>query len=177
MTTSLRFFAHTTGRRLAALLPLLPLLLLLFTACQLDDPAAPDNTDYPARDEALITSYIKTNNLTGFVRQPSGLYVAVTQPGTGTPAVAGQQLTVLYTGLTLDGRIFDSTASRGNQPFAFWVGKGQVIAGWDEGFIGLRPGSKATFLIPSELAYGARATGPIPAHAVLRFDVELLQAQ
>ncbi|RFP65690.1 hypothetical protein D0N36_07070 [Hymenobacter lapidiphilus] len=173
--SSLCSAVHRTGQRsrrsLALLLILLPLLL---AGCQ-SDPT--DNTDYATRDEQLITDYIKANNLTGFVRQGSGLYVAVTQPGTGNPAVAGQQLTALYTGLTLDGRVFDSTSNRNNEPLTFTVGRGQVIQGWDEGFIGLRPGSKAILLIPSDLAYGARATGPIPAHAVLRFDVELLRAQ
>ncbi|SDY49765.1 FKBP-type peptidyl-prolyl cis-trans isomerase [Hymenobacter psychrophilus] len=162
--------ATQRGGRFLALLLVLPLLI----GCQ-SDPV--DSTDYATRDEQLITDYIKANNLTGFEKKSSGLYVAVTQPGTGDPAVAGQLLTVLYTGLTLDGRIFDSTANRNNDPLTFTVGRGQVIAGWDEGFMGLRPGSKATLLIPSGLAYGARATGPIPAHAVLRFDVELLQAQ
>ncbi|SET83589.1 FKBP-type peptidyl-prolyl cis-trans isomerase [Hymenobacter actinosclerus] len=172
MSFSFHSRLRSAGQRLALLLPL----LLLLAACQSNEPA-PDNTDYPARDEKLITDYIKANSLTGFVRQPSGLYVAVTQPGTGDPARAGQLLTALYTGLTLDGRIFDSTASRNNQPITFTVGQGQVIQGWDEGFIGLRPGSKAILLIPSDLAYGARANGPISAHAVLRFDVELLGAQ
>ena len=172
----MRSFLHpllrSAGRRLALLLPV----LLLLASCQSNEPA-PDNTDYAVRDEKLITDYIKANNLTGFEKRASGLYVAVTQPGTGAPAMAGQQLAVLYTGLTFDGRIFDSTANRNNDPLIFTVGRGQVIAGWDEGFVGLRPGSKATLLIPSGLAYGAQAVGPLPAHAVLRFDVELLRAQ
>ncbi|WP_019947372.1 FKBP-type peptidyl-prolyl cis-trans isomerase [Hymenobacter aerophilus] len=171
MTTFLPPLLRSAGRRLALLLP-----VLLLAACQNNEPA-PDNTDYPARDKALITDYIKANNLPRFEERPSGLFVAVTEPGTGDPAVAGQQLSVLYTGYTLDGKVFDSTASRGNQPFVFTVGRGQVIAGWDEGFVGLRPGSKAILLIPSDLAYGARSNGPIAAHSVLRFDVELLSAQ
>ncbi|SNR85316.1 FKBP-type peptidyl-prolyl cis-trans isomerase [Hymenobacter mucosus] len=138
-----------------------------------DDDVVVDNTDYAARDEEILQAYIKANNLTA-QRQASGLYVVITQPGTGATPTAGQQVSVLYTGTTLDGKVFDSTASRDNKPFSFAIGRGQVIAGWDQGIALLNKGAKATLLIPSGLAYGSRGAGSdIAPNTVLRFDVEL----
>ncbi|WP_188559421.1 FKBP-type peptidyl-prolyl cis-trans isomerase [Hymenobacter glacieicola] len=128
--------------------------------------------DYAARDEATIQKYIADKKLTGFQRQPSGLYVAITQPGTGANAKKGQTAAARYTGTTLDGKVFDSNTSAAS-PFSFVVGNGQVIAGWDEGFTLLNKGSKAILLLPSNLAYGNRAVSTIPANSILRFDVEL----
>ena len=145
---------------------------VLFSACQ-----KTDNTDYAARDEQLITAYIKDKNLTGFVRQESGLYVAITEPGTGPNAQAGQAVSAKYTGTTLDGNVFDSTTNRNDTPLTFPLGRNKVIAGWDEGFALLNQGSKAILLIPSDLAYGGQAVGTIPAHSVLRFDVEVTGIQ
>ncbi len=108
----------------------------------------------------------------------SGLQYEDTETGTGAEAVAGQHVTVHYTGwLYKDGQQgakFDSSRDR-NDPFAFSLGAGMVIRGWDEGVAGMRIGGKRTLIIPSELGYGARgAGGVIPPNATLKFDVELL---
>lgn len=109
---------------------------------------------------------------------PSGLKYQDEVVGTGAEAVAGKQVQVHYTGW-LDkagakGDKFDSSLDRG-QPFAFSLGAGQVIKGWDDGVAGMKIGGKRTLLIPAELGYGARgAGGVIPPNATLIFDVELL---
>jgi FKBP-type peptidyl-prolyl cis-trans isomerase len=145
---------------------------VLFSCQKQEDPVV-DNTDYTARDKEIIEAYIKANNLTTAQRQPSGLYVVITEPGTGAKPVKGQTVSVLYTGTTLDGKVFDTTTTRGNTPFDFPIGQGYVIAGWDEGIALLGKGGKGILLIPSDMAYGARGAGPIPPHTVLRFDVEV----
>jgi len=107
-----------------------------------------------------------------------------TQVGTGREAEPGFNVTVHYTGWLYDanaegfkGRKFDSSVDRG-QPFNFFLGGGQVIQGWDEGFAGMKIGGKRTLIIPSEMGYGARgAGGVIPPDATLVFDVELLEVK
>lgn len=109
---------------------------------------------------------------------PGGLKYQDTVVGTGAEAKAGQQVQVHYTGYLDDGgkkgAKFDSSVDRG-QPFAFQLGGGMVIQGWDQGFQGMKVGGKRTLIIPPEMGYGARgAGGVIPPNATLIFDVELL---
>jgi len=108
----------------------------------------------------------------------SGLQIIDTQEGTGASPKTGQTCLMHYTGwLHKDGAKgakFDSSVDRG-QPFAFTIGVGQVIKGWDEGVAGMKVGGKRTLIIPPQLGYGARgAGGVIPPNATLIFDVELL---
>ena len=125
-------------------------------------------------DDATLQEYIKKNNLTNFKKTPSGVYVIVTQPGTGANAKPGQMVTVQYRGTLLDGKEFDASTKHPGQPFSFAVGRGQVIPGWDDALQQLSKGSKATILIPSSLAYGKQGSPPaIPANSPLRFDIEL----
>lgn len=103
------------------------------------------------------------------------------KPGTGAEVAAGQTAVVHYTGwLFADGapdnkgRKFDSSRDRGD-PFAFRVGGGQVIRGWDQGVAGMKVGGERRLVIPPELGYGSRgAGGVIPGGATLVFDVELV---
>ncbi|MEW6293799.1 MAG: FKBP-type peptidyl-prolyl cis-trans isomerase [Pseudomonadota bacterium] len=94
--------------------------------------------------------------------------------GTGAEAVAGQHVSVHYTGWLTDGRKFDSSKDR-NDPFDFPLGAGHVIRGWDEGVQGMKVGGTRKLTIPPALGYGARgAGGVIPPNATLVFEVELL---
>lgn len=108
----------------------------------------------------------------------TGLQITDIQVGNGATAVAGQRVSVHYTGwLYQDGKAgskFDSSKDRG-QPFQFALGAGQVIRGWDEGVQGMKVGGTRHLVIPPELGYGARgAGGVIPPNATLLFEVELL---
>jgi FKBP-type peptidyl-prolyl cis-trans isomerase len=108
------------------------------------------------------------------MKTASGLeYVEVTA-GTGQQAVAGKTVSVHYTGKLTDGKVFDSSYTRG-EPIEFPLGAGRVIKGWDEGIALMKVGGKATLTIPPELGYGARgAGGVIPPNATLVFEVELV---
>ena len=115
------------------------------------------------------------------ITTPSGLQYEDTVAGSGAEAQAGQHVQVHYTGWLHDaaaeggrGRKFDSSKDRG-QPFAFPLGAGHVIRGWDEGVQGMKVGGTRVLLIPADLGYGARgAGGVIPPNATLVFEVELL---
>jgi FKBP-type peptidyl-prolyl cis-trans isomerase FkpA len=109
----------------------------------------------------------------------SGLIIDDMVVGTGATAAAGQQVTVHYTGWLLfgseKGKKFDSSKDRGD-PFAFPLGAGHVIKGWDEGVQGMKVGGSRKLTIPPALGYGARgAGGVIPPNATLVFEVELLE--
>jgi len=108
----------------------------------------------------------------------SGLQIIDHVVGTGTSPQPGQICVMHYTGWLYEngqkGRKFDSSVDR-NEPFEFPIGKGRVIAGWDEGVATMKVGGKRTLIIPPQLGYGARgAAGVIPPNATLMFDVELL---
>jgi FKBP-type peptidyl-prolyl cis-trans isomerase FkpA len=101
--------------------------------------------------------------------------------GTGAEARPGMMVSVHYTGWLYApsapnsrGNKFDSSKDRG-QPFEFQLGKGDVIAGWDEGVAGMKVGGTRVLTIPSSMGYGARGAGAdIPPNSGLVFEVELL---
>jgi peptidylprolyl isomerase len=104
----------------------------------------------------------------------SGLVIEDLVEGEGGVACAGQQVTVHYTGWLTDGSKFDSSKDR-NEPFAFGLGQGMVIPGWDEGVQGMKVGGKRKLTIPPQLGYGEYGAGDvIPPGATLVFEVELL---
>jgi len=112
------------------------------------------------------------------VTTQSGLQIIDTQIGTGASPQPGQTCVMHYTGWLYEGgakgKKFDSSVDR-RQPFEFPIGRGRVIAGWDEGVASMKVGGKRTLIIPPNLGYGARgAGGVIPPNATLIFEVELL---
>lgn len=108
----------------------------------------------------------------GVISLPSGLQYEVLQRGNGeVHPKADSNVRVHYHGTLIDGTVFDSSVERG-QPISF--GLNQVIPGWTEGVQLMVEGDKYRFYIPSNLAYGERGVGKIPAGSLLIFDVELL---
>lgn len=103
--------------------------------------------------------------------------------GTGTEAVPGDLVSVLYVGKLSDGTVFDSSASHGNQPLSFTLGQQGLIAGFQIGVNGMKLGGERIMSIPASLGYGAQAvtdasgTVIIPANSTLLFDVKLIGVQ
>jgi len=113
----------------------------------------------------------------GFSKTSSGLLYKFEKENNSQKPSNGNKVKVHYKGMLLDGTVFDSSFKR-NQPIEFTLGIGQVIKGWDEGISLLGIGDKASFIIPSDLAYGASgAGGIIPPNATLFFEVELISAE
>jgi len=106
----------------------------------------------------------------------SGLQYWDIKVGTGAEAHNGQKVKVHYTGWLTTGKKFDSSV--GGAPFAFRIGAGDVIKGWDEGVAGMKVGGKRQLRIPPDLAYGQKGyPGVIPPNATLVFDVQLVDVQ
>jgi FKBP-type peptidyl-prolyl cis-trans isomerase len=133
-----------------------------------------------------IDKYIADNKLK-MTKTPTGLYYVVNTPGSGPVPNPGDTVVVNYTGHFLSGKVFDtsnkSDAQKAKilnpqnpyQPIRFPVGRTQVIPGWDEAFMLLNKGSKATLIVPSSLAYGEQGNQPVIApFTPLVFDVELI---
>lgn len=111
------------------------------------------------------------------MKTASGLEYIETEAGTGAQAEAGKTVSVHYTGKLQNGKVFDSSISRG-EPISFPLGQGRVIKGWDEGIALMKVGGKAQLIIPPDLGYGERgAGGVIPPNATLVFDVELVSVE
>ena len=151
--------------RRASLVALLAVALL--SACDLNDfrrTPILSSTDFAEK------LHVNTDAMT---TTPSGLRYQDLAPGTGAVAEPGHEVSVHYTGWLTDGTEFDSSVRHG-EPLTFQLGRGRVIAGWDEGVAGMKVGGRRKLVIPPELGYGAVRNGPIPANATLVFDVELL---
>lgn len=106
---------------------------------------------------------------------PADLVIEDLTVGAGPEARPGQLATVHYVGVAHStGREFDASWNRG-EPFEFPLGGGQVIAGWDQGVVGMRVGGRRRLTIPPHLGYGARgAGGVIKPNETLIFVVDLL---
>lgn len=97
--------------------------------------------------------------------------------GTGAAAKNGDCLVMKYYGtLASDGTMFDENFTKPDS-FAFTLGTGQVIAGWDQGLVGMKEGGERRLVIPPALGYGEQEQGAIPANSTLVFQVKLLRIQ
>ena len=105
-----------------------------------------------------------------------GLEFQDVRPGDGTEVVPGSDVQVHYVGRLKDGSVFDSSVERG-ETFGFRVGAGQVIAGWEQGLVGMRVGGVRRLVIPPGLGYGNRTAGSIPPGSTLYFEVELFDVK
>ncbi len=114
-------------------------------------------------------------NLAAMTKKGDGLYIQDLVVGTGAEAVAGRTLGMVYSGWLVNGTKFDSNVGGAN--FSFALGAGQVVAGWDQGIVGMKVGGKRRIIMGSALGYGASGSGPVPPNATLVFDVELKTLQ
>lgn len=97
--------------------------------------------------------------------------------GSGAAAKKGDCLVMKYYGtLASDGTVFDENYTK-TSAFAFTLGSGQVIKGWDEGLVGMKAGGERRLVIPAALAYGEAGQGAIPANSDLVFVVKLVRIQ
>ncbi len=126
-------------------------------------------TKTKAKSQALLDENKKK---AGVIVTKEGLQYEVLQEGTGLHPKLQDEVVVHYKGMLADGTVFDSSYDR-NEPLT--VGVDRVIDGWKIGIPTMKVGGKTRFVIPYDLGYGARESGPIPAFSTLIFEVELLK--
>jgi len=144
------------------------LLAVTAAACGDDDPTAPRIEDTTFASSLGV-------DLAASTRTSEGLYYRDIVVGTGAIANLGTSVSVRYSGALANGTVFDS-GGPSRVPFAFRVGSGTGIRGFEEGTLGMRVGGKRQVIIPPKLGYGSTANGPIPANSILVFTLELLNA-
>lgn len=129
------------------------------------------------KDDKLIAEYLAKNKITA-TKTALGVYVETIAPGAGEKPAAGQQVSVKYTGMNLEGKKFDSNVdtSFGHiDPYTFVIGQQGSIAGFEDAVKQLSKGGKIKAYIPSALGYGAQGSPPrIKANEILLFEIELL---
>jgi len=138
------------------------------------EPTAPVSaTATPTAGEADINK--KPTVPKGSGTAPTALKAETLIAGSGAQIKNGQQATVQYVGVLFkNGKEFDTSWGKGKQPFAFTIGSGQVISGWDQGVLGMKVGERRRLTIPADLAYGAQGSPPkIGPNEPLIFDIDL----
>ncbi len=144
---------------------------------------------YKVAEAASIDKYIADNKL-AVKTTPSGLKYVINKASIKPKPIAGDSVFVNYVGHTVAGKVFDTSIEavakasgvynpgRPYEPISFVLGKQAVIQGWDEGLALLNEGSKATFVIPSALAYGQQGMGEdIKPFTPLIFELELVKVK
>jgi peptidylprolyl isomerase len=129
---------------------------------------------------AALAASVGTMTFTGVpsdtVTTSSGLQYKDLEVGSGPASQTGDAVSVHYTGWLADGTQFDSSV--GGQPFTVNLGAGGVIAGWEEGLVGMQAGGRRILIIPPDLGYGEAGSPPtIPGNATLVFEIVLLEIQ
>jgi peptidylprolyl isomerase len=100
-----------------------------------------------------------------------GVYVREVHVGNGELVEADSEISVHFVGMLTTGQRFTATSEK---PYRFRMGSETVIAGWEDGLMGMRVGGRRQLVIPPFLAYGPEAFGRIPADAILVFDITLV---
>lgn len=106
---------------------------------------------------------------------PTTLKITDLKDGTGPAVKNGDKVEVQYVGVNYrTKKEFDSSYDRGADPFAFTVGEGQVIKGWDQGLVGMKQGGRRQLIVPGDLAYGESGAGAeIGPNDTLVFVIDL----
>ncbi|MFM2093641.1 MAG: FKBP-type 22 kDa peptidyl-prolyl cis-trans isomerase [Planctomycetota bacterium] len=118
-------------------------------------------------------AFLETNKKKAGVKTTkSGLQYQVLKSGSGKSPKTGDWIRANYHGTLIDGNIFESTIGEGGEPVEIAVE--DTIPGWTEALALMKTGDKWRLFIPSTLAYGEQGNGPVPPHATLIFDLELL---
>jgi FKBP-type peptidyl-prolyl cis-trans isomerase len=145
--------------------------------------------EFKSAEAATLAKYL-ADNKAPTIKTASGLRYRITKASTKSKPVTGDTVLVNYVGKTLAGKVFDSSieaeAKKANlqqegriyEPISVVIGQRSVIPGWEEGLKLINEGSKAVFIIPSDLAYGAQgASEDIKPFTPLMFELEIVKVK
>ena len=113
----------------------------------------------------------------------SGLYYEVIDPGSGATPSLSSKIAITYTGMLLNGTVFDErlTPNNSTDPQAAASDRpwslSDLIEGWRVGIPLIKEGGHIKLIIPSAMAYGCTGYGDIPANSILFFDITLVDVQ
>ncbi|MDQ1685481.1 MAG: FKBP-type peptidyl-prolyl cis-trans isomerase FkpA [Frankiaceae bacterium] len=126
---------------------------------------APISPNPPAAGQPMVPPVVG--------KPPATLQIKDVKVGNGAVAKKGSSLAVSYIGIACsNGKVFDATYKDGGKPFTVSpLGSASVIAGWNQGLIGVRAGGVRELVIPPALGYGPNASGPIGPNETLIFLV------
>ncbi len=133
------------------------------------------STSAKKADESRVAAIAAINaRWPDLAREANGMFRKILKAGSGAKPAVGDNVSVNYKGMLVDGTVFDESAKHGG-PFKVKAGAGQVIPGWDQTLLDMTRGEKRIVVIPPELAYGAQgAGGVIPPNAFIAFEMELV---
>ncbi len=154
----------------------LAVLVLALAGCGSSDSSTTDESS--TEGAAISTDLNKKPKVTVPAgAPPKELETTEIVEGDGAEAKSGDKVSVQYVGVGYkSGEEFDSSWSRGAEPFTFTLGAGEVIPGWDQGVAGMKEGGRRELIIPPELAYGAAGAPPsIGPNETLIFVIDLLE--
>jgi len=157
----------------------------------LNDAIAERNAEISkiSADEVNAENKYATDNKLIVTTTASGLKYAITKAGLKPKPQTGDTVYVNYTGKLLNGKVFDSSIQadavkaglnqpgRTYEPISVIIGEHHIIQGWEEGLLLVNEGGKATFIIPSKLAYGEQGMGDIPPFSPLVFDLQITKVK
>jgi len=160
------------------LTPIMIAVAVLFTASLPAQTSKWKTKRSPNQQQGAVSSLSQPTAVKGDGQTtPSGVKYWDIQIGNGNPATKGYTVKLLYAAWVKNGKEFADSRTDG-KPTIFTMGAGQVIAGWEQGVEGMKPGGKRQIHIPPQLAYGTEGLPPkIPPNASLIFDIELLDVQ
>jgi FKBP-type peptidyl-prolyl cis-trans isomerase FkpA len=143
------------------------LVMFLLTGCMKQEQGC--TAVDPKTEEPQIVTYATANGINA-VKDYSGLYYEIINPGSGSTPTANSSVTVAYTGKLLNGNIFDQRSYYSEKMTA-------LMEGWQIGLPLIKKGGQIKLIIPSSLAYRCIGAPNIPSNAVLYFDVTLIDVK
>lgn len=136
---------------------------------QTNQPCTQTNitTKAPQEEVIALKQYINDSRIPAKA-DDRGFYYTIQSPGSGTKPTVCSNVTVNYTGMLTNGKVFDSASG-----ISFDLN--QLIVGWQEGIPLLAPGGRITLYLPPSLAYGSQEQNDIPANSILVFKIDLVE--